>query len=215
MLSLITQQFTQYGQLKKSGYEAIIINNNPETVSTDFSISDKLYFEPLTIEDVMHIIDLEKPEGVIVQFGGQTAINLAAKLEEHGVKILGTSLEDLDRAEDRDKFEAALTKLGIPQPVGKTATTVEQAVAIAEEIGYPVLVRPSYVLGGRAMEIVYRQEELLHYMKNAVKVHADHPVLIDRYMVGKEIEVDAISDGENVFIPGIMEHIERARSSLW
>ena len=162
----------------------------------------------------MHIIDLEKPEGVIVQFGGQTAINLAAKLEEHGVKILGTSLEDLDRAEDRDKFEAALTKLGIPQPVGKTATTVEQAVAIAEEIGYPVLVRPSYVLGGRAMEIVYRQEELLHYMKNAVKVHADHPVLIDRYMVGKEIEVDAISDGENVFIPGIMEHIERW-SSLW
>ena len=196
--------------IKEAGYEAIIINNNPETVSTDFSISDKLYFEPLTIEDVMHIIDLEKPEGVIVQFGGQTAINLAAKLEEHGVKILGTSLEDLDRAEDRDKFEAALTKLGIPQPVGKTATTVEQAVAIAEEIGYPVLVRPSYVLGGRAMEIVYRQEELLHYMKNAVKVHADHPVLIDRYMVGKEIEVDAISDGENVFIPGIMEHIERA-----
>lgn len=196
--------------IKEAGYEAIIVNNNPETVSTDFSISDKLYFEPLTIEDVMHIIDLEKPEGVIVQFGGQTAINLAAKLEEHGVKILGTSLEDLDRAEDRDKFEAALTKLGIPQPVGKTATTVEQAVANAEEIGYPVLVRPSYVLGGRAMEIVYRQEELLHYMKNAVKVHAEHPVLIDRYMVGKEIEVDAISDGENVYIPGIMEHIERA-----
>lgn len=155
--------------IKEAGYEAIIINNNPETVSTDFSISDKLYFEPLTIEDVMHIIDLEKPEGVIVQFGGQTAINLAAKLEEHGVKILGTSLEDLDRAEDRDKFEAALTKLGIPQPVGKTATTVEQAVAIAEEIGYPVLVRPSYVLGGRAMEIVYRQEELLHYMKMQLK----------------------------------------------
>jgi carbamoyl-phosphate synthase large subunit len=196
--------------IKEAGYEAIIINNNPETVSTDFSISDKLYFEPLTIEDVMHIIDLEKPEGVIVQFGGQTAINLAAKLEAHGVKILGTSLEDLDRAEDRDKFEATLTTLGVPQPKGKTATAVEEAVAIAEEIGYPVLVRPSYVLGGRAMEIVYRKEELLHYMKNAVKIHAEHPVLIDRYMIGKEIEVDGISDGTDVYIPGIMEHIERA-----
>jgi carbamoyl-phosphate synthase large subunit len=196
--------------IKEAGYEAIIINNNPETVSTDFSISDKLYFEPLTIEDVMHVIDLEKPEGVIVQFGGQTAINLASKLEERGVKILGTSLEDLDRAEDRDKFEATLTALGVPQPVGKTATAVDEAVVIAEEIGYPVLVRPSYVLGGRAMEIVYHKEELLHYMKNAVKVHAEHPVLIDRYMVGKEIEVDAISDGKDVYIPGIMEHIERA-----
>jgi carbamoyl-phosphate synthase large subunit len=196
--------------IKEAGYEAIIVNNNPETVSTDFSISDKLYFEPLTIEDVMHIIDLEKPEGVIVQFGGQTAINLAAKLEAHGVKILGTSLEDLDRAEDRDKFEATLTTLGVPQPKGKTATAVEEAVAIAEEIGYPVLVRPSYVLGGRAMEIVYRKEELLHYMKNAVKIHAEHPVLIDRYMIGKEIEVDGISDGTDVYIPGIMEHIERA-----
>ncbi|MFC5773856.1 carbamoyl-phosphate synthase large subunit [Ectobacillus antri] len=196
--------------IKEAGYEAIIINNNPETVSTDFSISDKLYFEPLTIEDVMHIIDLENPEGVIVQFGGQTAINLAAHLEARGVKILGTSLEDLDRAEDRDKFEATLTALGVPQPVGKTATTVEEAVIIADSIGYPVLVRPSYVLGGRAMEIVYHENELLHYMKNAVKVHAKHPVLIDRYMVGKEIEVDAISDGKDVYIPGIMEHIERA-----
>ncbi|MDG4655862.1 carbamoyl-phosphate synthase large subunit [Ectobacillus antri] len=196
--------------IKEAGYEAIIINNNPETVSTDFSISDKLYFEPLTIEDVMHIIDLENPEGVIVQFGGQTAINLAAHLEARGVKILGTSLEDLDRAEDRDKFEATLTALGVPQPVGKTATTVEEAVIIADSIGYPVLVRPSYVLGGRAMEIVYHENELLHYMKNAVKVHAEHPVLIDRYMVGKEIEVDAISDGKDVYIPGIMEHIERA-----
>ncbi len=196
--------------IKEAGYEAIIINNNPETVSTDFSISDKLYFEPLTIEDVMHIIDLEKPEGVIVQFGGQTAINLASKLKERGVKILGTSLEDLDRAEDRDKFEATLTALGIPQPLGKTATNVEDAVIIAESIGYPVLVRPSYVLGGRAMEIVYRKEELLHYMENAVKVNPEHPVLIDRYMIGKEIEVDAISDGKDVYIPGIMEHIERA-----
>jgi carbamoyl-phosphate synthase large subunit len=196
--------------IKEAGYEAIIINNNPETVSTDFSISDKLYFEPLTIEDVMHVIDHEKPEGVIVQFGGQTAINLAAKLAEHGVKILGTSLEALDRAENRDKFEAALQELNIPQPKGKTATTVEEAVGIAAEIGYPVLVRPSYVLGGRAMEIVYKEEELLHYMQNAVNVNPEHPVLVDRYMTGKEIEVDGISDGKNVYIPGIMEHIERA-----
>ena len=196
--------------IKEAGYEAIIINNNPETVSTDFSISDKLYFEPLTIEDVMSIIDLEKPTGVVVQFGGQTAINLAAKLEENGVKILGTSLEDLDRAENRDKFEQALEQLNIPQPLGKTAMSVEQARVIATEIGYPVLVRPSYVLGGRAMEIVYREEELLYYMKNAVKVNPEHPVLIDRYLTGKEIEVDAICDGTNVLIPGIMEHIERA-----
>lgn len=196
--------------IKEAGYEAIIINNNPETVSTDFSISDKLYFEPLTIEDVMSIIDLEKPLGVVVQFGGQTAINLAAKLEENGVKILGTSLEDLDRAENRDKFEQALVQLDIPMPLGKTALSVSEAVEIANEIGYPVLVRPSYVLGGRAMEIVYRQEELLHYMENAVKINPEHPVLIDRYLTGKEIEVDAICDGENVLIPGIMEHIERA-----
>ncbi|MGJ7910617.1 carbamoyl-phosphate synthase large subunit [Neobacillus sp. LXY-1] len=196
--------------IKEAGYEAIIINNNPETVSTDFSISDKLYFEPLTIEDVMHIIDLESPLGVVVQFGGQTAINLAAGLEANGVKILGTSLEDLDRAENRDKFEQALGQLNIPQPLGKTALSVEEAVAIAEEIGYPVLVRPSYVLGGRAMEIVYRKEELLHYMENAVKINPEHPVLIDRYLTGKEIEVDAICDGKNVLIPGIMEHIERA-----
>jgi carbamoyl-phosphate synthase large subunit len=196
--------------IKEAGYEAIIINSNPETVSTDFSISDKLYFEPLTIEDVMHIIDLEQPEGVIVQFGGQTAINLAASLVERGVKILGTNLEDLDRAENRDKFEQALAQLNIPQPLGKTALSVTEAVEIANEIGYPVLVRPSYVLGGRAMEIVYQEIELLHYMENAVKVNPDHPVLIDRYITGKEIEVDAISDGVNVLIPGIMEHIERA-----
>ncbi|WP_141431252.1 carbamoyl-phosphate synthase large subunit [Bacillus sp. 03113] len=196
--------------IKEAGFEAIIVNNNPETVSTDFSISDKLYFEPLTIEDVMHIIDLEQPEGVVVQFGGQTAINLASQLVERGVKILGTSLENLDRAEDRDKFEHALTELGIPQPKGKTALSVEEAVEIATNIGYPVLVRPSYVLGGRAMEIVYKEEELLHYMKNAVKINPEHPVLIDRYLTGKEIEVDAISDGETVVIPGIMEHIERA-----
>lgn len=196
--------------IKEAGYEAIIINNNPETVSTDFSISDKLYFEPLTVEDVMNIVDLEQPKGVVVQFGGQTAINLADGLSDLGVQILGTSLEDVDRAENRDKFENAMMELGIPQPKGKTAMSVEQAVAIATEIGYPVLVRPSYVLGGRAMEIVYKEEELLHYMENAVKVNPEHPVLVDRYLTGKEIEVDAISDGETVVIPGIMEHIERA-----
>lgn len=196
--------------IKQAGYEAIIINNNPETVSTDFSISDKLYFEPLTVEDVMHIIDLEQPEGVVVQFGGQTAINLAEELSARGVKILGTSLEDLDRAEDRDKFEQALEALNVPRPLGKTAVSVSEAVKIAASIGYPVLVRPSYVLGGRAMEIVYHEEELLHYMKNAVKINPRHPVLIDRYLTGKEIEVDAVSDGETVVIPGIMEHIERA-----
>lgn len=196
--------------IKEAGLEAIIINNNPETVSTDFSVSDKLYFEPLTIEDVMHIIDLEKPEGVVVQFGGQTAINLAAELANRGVKILGTSLEDLDRAEDRDKFESSLHALGIPQPEGKTALTVEEAVMVAASIGYPVLVRPSYVLGGRAMQIVYKEEELIPYMEKAVIASPGQPILIDRYLTGKEIEVDAICDGVDVVIPGIMEHIERA-----
>ena len=196
--------------IKEMGYEAIIINNNPETVSTDFSISDKLYFEPLTEEDVMNIIELEKPKGVVVQFGGQTAISLADKLEAHGIKILGTSLEDLDRAENRDKFEKALQDLDIPQPKGKTSTSKEEAIVIANEIGYPVLVRPSYVLGGRAMEIVYNEKELAHYMENAVEASPEHPVLIDRYLTGKEVEVDAICDGETTIIPGIMEHIERA-----
>jgi carbamoyl-phosphate synthase large subunit len=196
--------------IKEAGYEAIIINNNPETVSTDFSISDKLYFEPLTIEDVMHIVDLEKPIGVVVQFGGQTAINLASQLVDNGVKILGTSLKDLDRAENRDKFEQALEQLNIPHPQGKTALSVEEALIIADEIGYPVLIRPSYVLGGRAMEIVYHKKELLRYMENAVKINPEHPVLIDCYLTGKEIEIDAICDGKNVLIPGIMEHIERA-----
>ena len=196
--------------IKEMGYEAIIINSNPETVSTDFSISDKLYFEPLTEEDVMNIIELEKPKGVVVQFGGQTAINLADKLAAHGVQILGTSLEDLDRSENRDKFEKALQDLAIPQPLGKTSTSKEEAIVIANEIGYPVLVRPSYVLGGRAMEIVYNETELAYYMENAVQASPEHPVLVDRYLTGKEVEVDAICDGETVIIPGIMEHIERA-----
>ncbi|WP_257350159.1 carbamoyl-phosphate synthase large subunit [Pseudalkalibacillus decolorationis] len=196
--------------IQEAGYEAIIINNNPETVSTDFSTSDKLYFEPLTVEDVMHVVRQEEPIGVVVQFGGQTAINLASELSERGVQILGTKLEDMDRAEDRDKFERTLQTLDVPQPHGKTATSVEEAKVIAAKIGYPVLVRPSYVLGGRAMEIVYQEQELLQYMRNAVKINPEHPVLIDRYLVGKELEVDAISDGETVYIPGIMEHIERA-----
>lgn len=196
--------------IREMGYEAIIINNNPETVSTDFSISDKLYFEPLTEEDVMNIINLEQPEGVVVQFGGQTAINLAEKLTKYGVKVLGTSLENLDRAEDRKEFEALMQKIDIPQPLGKTATSVEEAVENANFIGYPVLVRPSYVLGGRAMEIVYNESELVDYMNRAVKASPEHPVLIDRYLTGKEIEVDAICDGNTVVIPGIMEHIERA-----
>ncbi|MBM7632520.1 carbamoyl-phosphate synthase large subunit [Geomicrobium sediminis] len=196
--------------IQQAGYESIIINNNPETVSTDFSMSDKLYFEPLTFEEVMNVIDLEMPEGVVVQFGGQTAINLAEKLANAGVKILGTSLEAMDTAEDRDKFERALKALDVPMPPGKTATSVEEAVAAANTLGYPVLVRPSYVLGGRAMEIVEHEDELRTYMEEAVHVHSEHPVLIDRYFYGKEIEVDAISDGEHVFIPGMMEHIERA-----
>ncbi|WP_088825292.1 MULTISPECIES: carbamoyl-phosphate synthase large subunit [Listeria] len=196
--------------IQQAGYEAIIINNNPETVSTDFSISDKLYFEPLTLEDVMHVIEIEQPLGVVVQFGGQTAINLAEGLAERGVKILGTSLEDIDRAENRDKFEKALEILQIPQPAGKTATSVDGALEVAKSIGYPVLVRPSYVLGGRAMEIVESEEALIYYMNNAVKVNPKHPVLVDRYVQGQEVEVDAISDGKDVLIPGIMEHIERS-----
>jgi carbamoyl-phosphate synthase large subunit len=196
--------------LREEGFEAIIVNNNPETVSTDFDTADRLYFEPLATEDVLNILDREKPEGVIVQFGGQTAINLAKPLEQAGIKILGTSVNDIDRAEDRERFDQLLIELAIPKPPGRTAFSVYEAIQIAAEIEYPVVVRPSYVLGGRAMEIVYNNNELLSYMATAVKVTPDYPVLVDKYLFGKELEVDAISDGADVLIPGIMEHIERA-----
>ncbi|MCX7781385.1 MAG: carbamoyl-phosphate synthase large subunit [Negativicutes bacterium] len=196
--------------LREMGVESVIINNNPETVSTDFDTSDRLYFEPLTPEDVLNIIDKEQPEGVIVQFGGQTAINLAGALSDAGVKILGTSVENIDRAENREKFDELLGKLGIPRPVGMTVISEEEAVRAAAEIGYPAVVRPSYVLGGRAMEIVYNETELRNYMTHAVKASPEYPVLVDRYMQGAEVEVDAVADGQDVLIPGIMEHIERA-----
>ncbi|MDD6596940.1 carbamoyl-phosphate synthase large subunit [Anaerovibrio sp.] len=196
--------------LRQMGIEAIIVNNNPETVSTDFDISDRLYFEPLTAEDVLNIIDKEKPEGVIVQFGGQTAINLAEALSKAGVKVFGTSVDDIDRAEDRERFDEVLTQANIPRPRGISVTNQEDAIAGAADIGYPVMVRPSYVLGGRAMEIVYNEDELRDYMGRAVQVTPEHPVLVDRYMQGTEVEVDAISDGIDVVIPGIMEHVERA-----
>ncbi|NQH34630.1 carbamoyl-phosphate synthase large subunit [Streptococcus suis] len=196
--------------IQAAGYESIIMNSNPETVSTDFSVSDKLYFEPLTLEDVLNVIDLEQPKGVIVQFGGQTAINLAEPLAKAGIPILGTQVADLDRAEDRDLFEKALKDLDIPQPPGQTATNEEEALEAARKIGFPVLVRPSYVLGGRAMEIVENENDLRSYMRTAVKASPEHPVLVDSYIVGQECEVDAISDGKDVLIPGIMEHIERA-----
>jgi len=196
--------------LKEAGYESVVINNNPETVSTDFDTSDRLFFEPLTTEDVMNIIDAEKPEGVIVQFGGQTAINLAKPLKDRGVKILGTTVENIDDAEDREKFDAILEELEIPRPKGKTVKSIEEAIAAAKKLGFPLLVRPSYVLGGRAMEIVYNIQELEEYMKSAVKVSKEHPVLVDQYLIGKELEVDAICDGEGIVIPGIMEHVEKA-----
>lgn len=196
--------------IQAAGYEAIIMNSNPETVSTDFSISDKLYFEPLTVEDVMNVIDLERPEGVILQFGGQTAINLAEALDKANVPILGTQVRDLDRAENRQLFEKALHDINIPQPLGQTVTNEQEALQVARRIGFPVLVRPSYVIGGRAMQIVTQEEDLLTYMQSAVKVSSDQPVLIDSYILGQECEVDAISDGQDVLIPGIMEHIEAA-----
>jgi len=196
--------------LHEEGYQSIIINNNPETVSTDFDTSDKLYFEPITEEDCLHIIRREKPAGVVVQFGGQTAINLAGIFQENGVPILGTQFEGIDIAEDRDRFERLLRQVDIPKPAGQGVTSVEEAVEVARDIGYPVLVRPSYVLGGRAMEIVYSEEELLSYMHLATDVSPRHPILVDNYVVGTELEVDLICDGEDVLIPAIMEHIERA-----
>lgn len=195
--------------IKKSGYEAIIINNNPETVSTDYTCSDKLYFEPLCTEDVMNIIYLEKPIGVIASLGGQTAINLAESLKNRGVKIIGTDCEAIDRAENRDLFEKVLKELNIPQPQGKAVTKIEDGVKAAEEIGYPVLVRPSFVLGGRAMQIVADEEQLRRYLRTAVEIDEDKPVLVDKYISGKELEVDAICDGKDVFVPGIMELVER------
>ncbi len=195
--------------LKKAGYEAIIINNNPETVSTDYTCSDKLYFEPLCVEDVMNIILLEKPDGVIVTLGGQTAINLAEALKEHGVKIIGTDCDAIERAENRDLFEKLLISLNIPQPEGQAVTDINEGIIAAREIGYPVLVRPSFVLGGRAMQIVAKEEAMWNYLKNAVAIDKNKPVLIDHYIKGKEVEVDAVCDGENIFVPGIMELVER------
>ena len=195
--------------IKASGYEAIIINNNPETVSTDYTCSDKLYFEPLTVEDVMNIIHLEKPMGVIASLGGQTAINLAEPLKNRGVKIIGTDCDAIEKAENRDSFEKLLKELDIPQPEGKAVTKIEDGLEAAKKIGYPVLVRPSFVLGGRAMQIVADEEQLKHYLKTAVEIDEDKPVLVDKYISGKEVEVDAICDGKDVFVPGIMELVER------
>ena len=195
--------------IRSAGYEAVIINNNPETVSTDYTCSDKLYFEPLCTEDVMNIIALEQPEGVIATLGGQTAINLAQPLRDRGVTIIGTDCEAIDRAENRDAFEKLLLELGIPQPVGQAVTSVEAGVRAAREIGYPVLVRPSFVLGGRAMQIVAKEESMWDYLRAAVAVDEDRPVLVDKYIRGKEVEVDAVCDGKNVFVPGIMELVER------
>jgi len=195
--------------IKNAGYEAIIINNNPETVSTDYTTADKLYFEPLTPEDVMNIIEFEKPEGVIASLGGQTAINLAQPLADRGVKIIGTDCAAIDKAEDRNAFENLLNELNIPRAKGQAVTKIEDGIAAANEIGYPVLVRPSFVLGGRAMQIVANEQQLRHYLKTAVEIDEDKPVLVDKYIEGREVEVDAICDGRNVFVPGIMELVER------
>jgi carbamoyl-phosphate synthase large subunit len=197
--------------LKEDGFETIMVNCNPETVSTDYDISDRLYFEPLTLEDVLNIVDVEQPEGVIVQFGGQTPLNLAVPLLNAGVKILGTSPDSIDRAEDRQRFKELLPRLGLRQPANGTATSVDGAVAIAHDIGYPVIVRPSYVLGGRAMEVVYDESDLREYVKRAVKAAPEHPLLIDKFLEdATEVDVDAIADGETVVIGGVMEHIEEA-----
>ncbi|HKL80568.1 MAG TPA: carbamoyl-phosphate synthase large subunit, partial [Mobilitalea sp.] len=196
--------------LSKSGCKTIIVNNNPETVSTDFDIADKLYFEPLTAEDVENIVDLEKPDGAVVQFGGQTAIKLTEALLKMGVPILGTSAADVDAAEDRELFDRILEKCKIPRPAGKTVYTTEEAIRVANELGYPVLVRPSYVLGGQGMQIAISDEDIVEFMKIINLTLQEHPILVDKYLMGKEVEVDAVCDGENILIPGIMEHIERA-----
>ena len=195
--------------IKKAGYEAIIINNNPETVSTDYTTADKLYFEPLTPEDVMNIIEFEKPEGVIASLGGQTAINLAQPLTDRGVKIIGTDCAAIDKAEDRNAFENLLNELNIPRAKGRAVTKIEDGIAAAAEIGYPVLVRPSFVLGGRAMQIVANENQLRNYLRTAVEIDEDKPVLVDKYIEGREVEIDAICDGRDVFVPGIMELVER------
>ncbi|MEK7994515.1 MAG: carbamoyl-phosphate synthase large subunit, partial [Planctomycetota bacterium] len=197
--------------LRDEGYETIMVNCNPETVSTDYDTSDKLYFEPLTVEDVLSIYNKEKPEGVIVQFGGQTPLNLAAELEEAGVKILGTSPEKIDLAEDRDRFRKVMKKLGVPQPESGMASTLDEALKIAERIGYPLMVRPSYVLGGRAMEVVHDEEMLKYYVARATDVSPERPILIDKFLENAiEVEADAIADGTDAFVPAIMEHIELA-----
>ena len=195
--------------IRNAGYESIIINNNPETVSTDYTTADKLYFEPLTPEDVMNIIVFENSYEVIASLGGQTAINLAEPLLRRGVNIIGTTVDAIEKAENRDSFEKILEQLHIPQPNGRAVTNIEDGVKTAEEIGYPVLVRPSFVLGGRAMQIVADEEQLRHYLKTAVEIDEDKPVLVDHYIMGKEVEVDAICDGRDVFVPGIMELVER------
>lgn len=195
--------------IQEKGYEAIVINNNPETVSTDYTTADKLYFEPLTTEDVMNIVQLEQPLGVIATLGGQTAVNLAQSLHDRGVRIIGTDCDAIEKAENRDAFDAVIKALKIPNPVGEAVMTIKDGIAAANRIGYPVLVRPSFVLGGRAMEIVAKEEMLERYLKNAFRVDNTKPVLIDKYVVGKEIEVDAICDGTDVFLPGIMELVER------
>ena len=195
--------------IKKAGYEAIIINNNPETVSTDYTTADKLYFEPLTPEDIMNILEFEKPEGVITSLGGQTAINLAQPLQDRGVKLIGTDCDAINRAEDRNAFENLLNELNIPRAKGQAVTRIEDGIAAARDIGYPVLVRPSFVLGGRAMQIVANEDQLHHYLRTAVEIDEDKPVLVDKYIQGREVEIDAICDGRNVFVPGIMELVER------
>ena len=196
--------------LKKLGFETIIVNNNPETVSTDFDIADKLYFEPLTPEDVWHIVELEKPDGAVVQFGGQTAIKLAGAIEKMGIPLLGTSFDSIDEAEDRERFDAILAKCGIPHAAGRMVFTCDEALRAAHELGYPVLVRPSYVLGGQGMDIAYNDNDIREQIGIINTIAQEHPILVDKYLMGTEVEVDAVCDGVDTLIPGIMQHVERA-----